>query len=106
MLLSPLPTLVLSLLLATNTLANLHSYGVCVKDRVQQPIGGTAGSVSYTWSDDYTILAAETECACNYYKARNTGSEQWDTCPDCTYNGLECQSDGWHIGGNEVSERF
>lgn len=27
--------------------------------------------------------AAATRAACARYKARNTGNQQWDKCPDC-----------------------
>ncbi|PVH75375.1 hypothetical protein DL98DRAFT_466604 [Cadophora sp. DSE1049] len=47
-----------------------------------------------------------TEKACARYKARNTGTKQWDTCPDCVMstNGAEnivCRSNAKHIGGDE-----
>ncbi|CAG8961303.1 hypothetical protein HYFRA_00013764 [Hymenoscyphus fraxineus] len=43
--------------------------------------------------------------ACAAYKARNTGSEPWESCPDCEF--LEdnlipfCSSLEKHIGGDE-----
>ncbi|PSN65047.1 hypothetical protein BS50DRAFT_645036 [Corynespora cassiicola Philippines] len=67
--------------------ADLHNFAVCANNRD----GG-----------DFTLLKEATECACNYYKNRNTGNKQWDQCPDCTFNGMECHSAGWHIGGDEM----
>lgn len=54
-------------LLAPFTAAELHTNGVCV-----DWVGGAA-----------VYNAAATEAACGNYLMRNTGSEQWDTCPDC-----------------------
>ncbi|GJC79118.1 hypothetical protein Ct61P_03313 [Colletotrichum tofieldiae] len=65
-------------------------------------VGGTPWSVSYNWSKHYEILPDATKCACNYYKNRNTGNKQWDQCPDCTFDGLQCNSAGKHIGGDEL----
>jgi len=58
---------------------------VCVTGRKYSQIGGTPFSPSYTWSKDYEILPDETKCACDLYKQRNTGNNQWDQCPDCTF---------------------
>ncbi|KAF6803342.1 hypothetical protein CMUS01_15117, partial [Colletotrichum musicola] len=48
---------------------------------------------------------AATQKACDRYKARNTGNQQWDKCPDCktSLRGdlLVCNSLGKHIGGDE-----
>ncbi|KAH7066674.1 hypothetical protein BKA63DRAFT_424947, partial [Paraphoma chrysanthemicola] len=53
---------------------------------------------------------AATEKACAAYRNRNTGSKQWDTCPDCvmrypTENPNKCvwacASAGYHLGGDE-----
>ncbi|WYZ34301.1 hypothetical protein EsH8_I_000577 [Colletotrichum jinshuiense] len=90
--------------LAAVAVANLHSSAVCVKDRTSAPVGGTPFSVSYTWSTNYEILAAATKCACDLYKKRNTGNNQWDQCPDCTFDGIECNSAGWHMGGNQIDD--
>ncbi|KZL78405.1 hypothetical protein CT0861_08703 [Colletotrichum tofieldiae] len=87
--------------LAAVASARLHSSAVCVTDRTSQPVGGTPFSVSYTWSENYEILPDATKCACGYYRNRNTGNEQWDQCPDCQFDGLQCNSAGWHIGGDE-----
>ncbi|KAK9242054.1 hypothetical protein V1506DRAFT_524900 [Lipomyces tetrasporus] len=77
---------------------------ICVTNRVTQPVGGTPFSPSYTWSNNYEILPAESKCACDYYRQRGTGDKQWDSCPDCTFDGTYCNSAGWHIGGDEVSD--
>ncbi|OLN81703.1 hypothetical protein CCHL11_06934 [Colletotrichum chlorophyti] len=85
-------------------LANLHSSAVCVNNRVSMPVGGTGWSVSYTWSTSYEISQTATKCACEAYRKRNTGNRQWDTCPDCTYDGIECNSAGWHMGGDQFTD--
>ncbi|KAH0431440.1 hypothetical protein CcaCcLH18_07056 [Colletotrichum camelliae] len=90
-------------LLAASAFAKLHKTAVCVKDRTNNPIGGTPYSPSYNWVKNYEILPGETKCACDMYKARNTGSNQWDTCPDCNFDGLGCNSEAWHIGGDEFT---
>jgi hypothetical protein len=48
--------------------ADLHSDAVCFDN-----IGG-----------QNVYNEAATKAACTSYLNRNTGSEQWDTCPDCT----------------------
>lgn len=68
-----------------STVAKLHNVAVCVTNRKYSEIGGTPFSPSYTWSKDYEILPDATKCACDLYKQRNTGSNQWDQCPDCTF---------------------
>lgn len=73
------------LLFEYSTLAKLHNVAVCVTNRKYSEIGGTPFSPSYTWSKDYEILPDATKCACDLYKQRNTGSNQWDQCPDCTF---------------------
>ncbi|KAH6887421.1 hypothetical protein B0T10DRAFT_607386 [Thelonectria olida] len=83
--------------------AKLHNAAVCVSDRRESPIGGTAWSVSYNWAKSYEILPAATKCACDYYRRRNTGNKQWDKCPDCTFDGTVCNSAAWHIGGDEFT---
>lgn len=47
--------------------ASLHNSGLCV-DYV---------------GDQAVYNDAATKAACTAYKNRNTGGEQWDTCPDC-----------------------
>ncbi|THV50438.1 hypothetical protein BGAL_0150g00010 [Botrytis galanthina] len=76
--------------LASFTLADLHTNGICVD----------------TKSDVYVYNADATAKTCTNYYNRNTGSEQWDTCPDCTMitTGVpHCESAGWHIGGDELN---
>ncbi|KAG7411210.1 hypothetical protein DER46DRAFT_581562 [Fusarium sp. MPI-SDFR-AT-0072] len=91
------------LALATLASAKLHSQAVCVTNRRYDPIGGTPWSPSYNWKVNYEILPGATNCACNYYRNRNTGNKQWDKCPDCHFDGLVCQSKDWHIGGDEFT---
>jgi hypothetical protein len=60
--------LALFALIAPFVSADLHSDGVCV-----DVVGG---------QNVYNAVA--TTAACTAYLNRNTGGEQWDTCPDCT----------------------
>jgi hypothetical protein len=64
-----IPTLILSALslFASIATADLHYSGLCVDYVGDQPV----------YND------AATQAACTAYKNRNTGGEQWDTCPDC-----------------------
>ncbi|KAF7908731.1 uncharacterized protein EAF01_004486 [Botrytis porri] len=74
--------------LASFTLADLHSTGICVDYK----------------NDAIVYNSAATIAACTNYRNRNTGSEQWDQCPDCnmiTTGTPHCRSDAWHIGGDE-----
>ncbi|KAG9959936.1 hypothetical protein KCU61_g6992, partial [Aureobasidium melanogenum] len=82
--------------------AKLHSTAVCVTGRTSSPVGGSAWSVSYNWQKNYEIDLKATQCACDHYKRRNTGNNQWDKCEDCTFDGLQCNSAEWHIGGDEM----
>lgn len=54
-------------LIAPFVAADLHSDAVCIDKK---------GGVS-------VYNEAATKAACGNYKARNTGDEQWDQCPDC-----------------------
>ncbi|TEA13820.1 hypothetical protein C8034_v004376 [Colletotrichum sidae] len=84
--------------------AKLHNAGVCVDARVRGSTGnGTPWGPGYGSYTDYEINTAATKCACGYYKNRNTGNNQWDKCPDCTFDGLQCLSNGWHLGGDELT---
>ncbi|KAF2443217.1 hypothetical protein P171DRAFT_464786 [Karstenula rhodostoma CBS 690.94] len=78
-------------LLAPLVAADLHWSGLCV-----DTIGGQT-----VYND------AATKAACAAYAGRNTGSKQWDTCPDCvmqTVGGLpSCNSPAKHIGGDELN---
>ncbi|KAL0571433.1 hypothetical protein V5O48_010523 [Marasmius crinis-equi] len=92
------PAVVLATLaFAATALADLHYVAYCTR---KDPILVDEQYLSY--SDD-----AATQKACNAYKGRNTGSKQWDTCPDCTYfknNQIwECKSNAKHIGGDEFA---
>ncbi|WYZ35362.1 hypothetical protein EsH8_X_000009 [Colletotrichum jinshuiense] len=90
--------------LASVAAAKLHSAAVCVTARQYGSTGnGTPYGLTYGSYKDYEIVTDATKCACNKYKARNTGNNQWDKCPDCNFNGLECRSDAWHIGGDEFT---
>ncbi|KAJ6008651.1 hypothetical protein N7499_001298 [Penicillium canescens] len=91
------------LFLLGGALAKLHNIAVCVTNRKYSEVGGSPFSPSYTWSKDYEILPDETKCACDFYRQRNTGNEQYDQCPDCTFDGNYCNSAGWHIGGDEMT---
>ncbi|KAG5745833.1 hypothetical protein H9Q69_012282 [Fusarium xylarioides] len=91
------------LALANLASAKLHSQAVCVTNRHYDPIGGTPWSPSYNWKVNYEILPDATNCACAYYRNRNTGNKQWDKCPDCKFDGFACGSNGWHIGGDEFT---
>ncbi|KAF4540329.1 uncharacterized protein LTHEOB_9425 [Lasiodiplodia theobromae] len=93
----------LLLLAAGTAYADLHKAAACVSNRRSSPVGGTGWSVSYNWQTSYEVLPDATKCACDYYKQRNTGSNQWDTCPDCTFDGLTCNSAAKHIGGDEMT---
>ncbi|KAL1649420.1 hypothetical protein SLS58_001475 [Diplodia intermedia] len=89
--------------LATASYAALHNSAACVSNQKSSPVGGTAWSVSYNWQTSYEVLPDATKCACDLYKLRNTGDNQWDQCPDCTFaDGLACSSAGKHIGGDEM----
>ncbi|KAH8757266.1 hypothetical protein F5883DRAFT_160408 [Diaporthe sp. PMI_573] len=74
--------------MAATTLADLHHIAYCRGEE-------------YVWGND--IDAAATECACKAYKNRNQGTDWWNTCPDCTYDGTYCNSKMKHIGGDEVT---
>ncbi|KAJ5175150.1 uncharacterized protein N7482_001027 [Penicillium canariense] len=91
------------LVLAAGALAKLHDVAVCVSNRKITQSGGSPYHGGYTWEKSYEILEKATQCACDYYKQRNTGNNQWDHCPDCTFDGTYCRSAGWHIGGNEMN---
>ncbi|EAU32137.1 conserved hypothetical protein [Aspergillus terreus NIH2624] len=79
--------------LAVGAVADLHTQGVCVD---------TPGKGVQVYNRNAT------ESACRAYKARNTGDEQWDQCPDCTLQSERdllyyCESKGSHIGGDELN---
>ncbi|KAF2712186.1 hypothetical protein K504DRAFT_452414 [Pleomassaria siparia CBS 279.74] len=78
---------------ATGAFANLHAYAWC-QDQGFEGINETAKENN-----------AATAAACAAYKNRNTGTKQWDTCPDCSpgFRGdvRVCNSPAKHIGGDE-----
>ncbi|OJJ78793.1 uncharacterized protein ASPGLDRAFT_30381 [Aspergillus glaucus CBS 516.65] len=79
--------------LATSAFADIHTQGVCID---------TPGSGVQVYNK------AATEKTCDAYKNRNTGSKQWDQCPDCTLKSERdllyyCESEGEHIGGDELN---
>ncbi|KAH9882757.1 hypothetical protein J1614_000123 [Plenodomus biglobosus] len=84
--------------------ADLHKFAVCIYGLTSTPIGGSPFSVSYNWAKKFSINSEATKCACDLYRQRNTGTNQWDVCPDCTYNAeyAQCESAGYHIGGDEM----
>ncbi|PVH92822.1 hypothetical protein DM02DRAFT_575219 [Periconia macrospinosa] len=84
-------------------LADLHQYAVCVTGRTYSESGGTPFSPSQTWAKQYEILPGATKCACDYYRNRHKGNEHWNSCPDCYFDGLQCVSNDWHIGGDEIT---
>ncbi|KAF1961863.1 hypothetical protein CC80DRAFT_400945 [Byssothecium circinans] len=86
-------TTLVAFAMASFASAALHKAGVCV-----DTIGGQT-----VYNDDVTRKA------CDGYKARNTGTDHWSTCPDCvmvsnTFLCLPvCNSDAGHIGGDELN---
>ncbi|OLN97768.1 hypothetical protein CCHL11_07903 [Colletotrichum chlorophyti] len=87
-----------------SAIARLHNSAVCIDAVRHGSTGnGTPWGLGYGAWTSYAINTAATDCACKYYKRRNTGNKQWDQCPDCEFNGLECYSYGWHIGGDEMN---
>ncbi|KAJ4986132.1 hypothetical protein SVAN01_08396 [Stagonosporopsis vannaccii] len=83
--------LLLATLLAPFVAADLHSDAICYDKK-----GGAS-----------VYNEAATKAACGNYRVRNTGNKQWDQCPDCEMRVIGnlnvCHSDGWHIGGDEMS---
>ncbi|KAJ5361249.1 hypothetical protein N7541_002093 [Penicillium brevicompactum] len=91
-------------LLVGGTFAKLHNVAVCVTNRRETPPpGGNSFSPTQPWYKEYNIAIEATKCACDLYNRRNTGDQQWDKCPDCTFDGNFCNSAGWHIGGDEMT---
>ncbi|KAF1976234.1 hypothetical protein BU23DRAFT_551708 [Bimuria novae-zelandiae CBS 107.79] len=78
-------------LLAPLVTADLHWSGICIDQKGGQSV----------YND------AATKAACAAHSKRNTGSKQWDICPDCTIKtvgGLtHCNSAAKHIGGDELN---
>ncbi|THV44558.1 hypothetical protein BGAL_0617g00010 [Botrytis galanthina] len=74
------PVLLTMALMFGGTIADLHTRGWCTDFK----------QVGYIKSTPNNNVA--TKAACAAYKNRNTGTKQWDTCPDCTPK---------HIGGDE-----
>ncbi|KAG4422437.1 hypothetical protein IFR04_004461 [Cadophora malorum] len=85
-------------LLASTVAADLHTRLICLN--YSQSVLGPGTSTAAT-NDPATIAA------CNAYRRRNTGTKQWDTCPDCTVvqnNEIKaCESLGKHLGGDEFN---
>ncbi|KAF6817776.1 hypothetical protein CSOJ01_02213 [Colletotrichum sojae] len=81
--------------LATGISADLHTRGWCADRDIDLKSGVESNPAN----------ADATQKACDRYKARNTGTQQWDKCPDCktSLRGdlLVCNSVGKHIGGDE-----
>ncbi|KAF6831174.1 hypothetical protein CPLU01_06872 [Colletotrichum plurivorum] len=80
---------------ATGISADLHVYAWCADRDID------------IWSGEESNPEnnGATQKACDRYKARNTGNQQWDKCPDCktSFRGdvLVCNSVAKHIGGDE-----
>ncbi|KAF7944104.1 hypothetical protein EAE96_010513 [Botrytis aclada] len=93
------PILFTMALMFWSTIADLHISAWCVDFKQEGYIK------SSPWND------AATQAACAGYKNRNTGRDQWDTCPDCSYEKIVntsnyiCWSNEKHIDGNEFSSR-
>ncbi|KAI9641873.1 hypothetical protein NHQ30_009740 [Ciborinia camelliae] len=81
---------VLLLSLTGLSVADLHDRAICIN-----------------WVNNVAVYnEAATRYACWRYRNRNTGNKQWDKCPDCYYAAggwAHCQSDGWHMGGDEIT---
>ncbi|KAL8353892.1 hypothetical protein RB601_003642 [Gaeumannomyces tritici] len=78
------------LALAAGAVADFHYAAVCVTGRTAPNDG-----------QRYEIFGNATRCACDHYKNRNTGNKKWDKCPNCKFDGLQCNSGDWHIGSDE-----
>ncbi|KAI6411550.1 hypothetical protein MCOR20_004219 [Pyricularia oryzae] len=82
-----------AIILATATdlaTGDLHHSAVCVTKRV-----------NFFGHKTFQISPNATMCACTFYKGRNTGTNPWDKCEDCKYDGLKCTSENGTIGGDE-----
>ncbi|KAK2041718.1 hypothetical protein LZ31DRAFT_385737 [Colletotrichum somersetense] len=89
-----------SLLGVSVVFADLHNYCGC---------GHRYGKTSET--DAYWRFDTDaTTYACERYRNRNRGDEQWNKCPDCKMDAADldshvgtpaCFSWGWHLGGDE-----
>ncbi|KAK1703463.1 hypothetical protein BDP67DRAFT_549793 [Colletotrichum lupini] len=65
----------------------MHNAAVCVKNRQRGSTGnGTPYGITYGSWTEYEIDTAGTQCACNHYKNRSTGNNQWDKCPNCHFD--------------------
>ncbi|WQF77282.1 hypothetical protein CDEST_02296 [Colletotrichum destructivum] len=85
------PKLSYRLIHLVSAMADLHKELLCIKFQ--------AGPEPFVGHDEAT------KSACEAYKARNTGTKKWDTCPDCRvdtkYGGATCKSDAGHLGGDQ-----
>ncbi|KAJ5237473.1 hypothetical protein N7489_007564 [Penicillium chrysogenum] len=95
-----LSILISSSLFFGGVLADLHNFCACGERH-----GSNSVQDAY-WDFD----TAASTYACTRYRNRNTGTKQWDHCPDCkmdTYamdgwSGTpSCFSFGFHMGGDE-----
>ncbi|KAG8162005.1 hypothetical protein KVR01_007770 [Diaporthe batatas] len=114
--------LVAAIACVTGVTADLHDHAWCANrefkgNQESNPEVRVALSLAVLLSVAHTSGSqnnAATDAACIKYRNRNTGKEQWDTCPDCTSGVLAdfttqssrgdlrvCNSPGWHIGGDE-----
>ncbi|TLS21090.1 uncharacterized protein PpBr36_10495 [Pyricularia pennisetigena] len=84
-----------AIILATATdlaTGDMHHSAVCFTKRIK-----------FFTQRTFHISPNATMCACTFYRARNTGTNPWDKCPDCTYDGLRCRSENGTIGGDEFN---
>jgi hypothetical protein len=83
---SPVSRILLTILCdLSSAFASLHNVGACVTNRKYDVRGGTGWSVSYNYGLTYEIDTGVTQCACDFYRRRNTGNQWWDKCPDCSF---------------------
>ncbi|KZL77618.1 hypothetical protein CT0861_04767 [Colletotrichum tofieldiae] len=89
--------------------ADLHNFCACGKRHGSNSVQDAYCALKVTieqWDFDTNI----TTYACDRYSNRNTGSKQWDSCPDCKMDTYAM--DGWagtpscfsfkfHLGGDE-----
>ncbi|POS70317.1 hypothetical protein DHEL01_v211286 [Diaporthe helianthi] len=89
---------------STVALAKLHKWAVCADNLEQGYLGnGTPWGFGHNAYKYYELNSDATKCLCKYYKNRNTGNKKWDKCPDCYYDGIQCISNDWHMGGDEIT---
>ncbi|KAK6207858.1 hypothetical protein QIS74_12939 [Colletotrichum tabaci] len=102
-------------LFASGVLGDLHNFCACGKRHSGDAVVGSYVSNNKNavkFSIDKKQWAFNTDAtkyACSRYALRNTGSETWDSCPDCKMDTYymdsnptpSCFSFGFHLGGDE-----